>query len=80
MAYRVQATIRGGEIIARPRKETFTQDELGTIAIAFNAKIRELESAIEQLHDGDPLKAEYMSKLSDAKQVQQKAFRMYKFK
>ena len=62
------------------KKETFAQDELGLIATSLNATIRELEAAVEQSREDATLQAEYQSKLSDTKQLQEKAFRMYKFK
>lgn len=63
-------------------KEQLTQEELGLAAVSMNAKISELEDAIATYTEVGDKKyiEEEKEKLQEVRYLQQKIFRMYKFK
>lgn len=64
------------------KKEQLTQEELELVAVSMNAKIQELEDAIETYKEVGEKKymEECEQKLEEVKSLQQKLYRMYKFK
>lgn len=62
--------------------EQLTKDELGIAATALNAKIRELENELEDWKETGQEKyiEETKIKLQEIRYLQEKLFRMYKFK
>lgn len=69
-----------GETIMK--KEQLTQEELALVAVSMNAKITELEDAVAISKEIGEKKfiEEYEQKLQEVRHLQQKLYRMYKFK